>query len=360
MKLHSLRIENFRAIKNSDKLDFTDNLSKPRAVTLIVGPNGSGKTSILDAIQVVVRSLENPKHPALRDGLEFSVEQLVYSNSRVTRQAKIEFQYSIEQDEAIAIKELASTLKLQNAPFNSKLNTPPVTEPSTVVWTYPPTKSDEKKDFSTKTSPNGSANVLGSRGLLKRAISQTKVSRNMFERIGGVCYLDQRRSLSLVQKFSRDNEDSLHYNDVLSWLREFYVKHLTWNEEKSGESYWARIQRLFNTVCYPSKLVGLESNEDIDTLILKKNEVEYDLSQMSSGEHQILRILVGLVSERAKNSIVLIDEVELHLHPAWQARLVQLFREDDSNNQYIFTTHSSYVKQLFYKDEIIDLGDLGE
>jgi predicted ATP-binding protein involved in virulence len=82
---------------------------------------------------------------------------------------------------------------------------------------------------------------------------------------------------------------------------------------------------------------------------------------MSSGEHQILRILVGLVSERAKNSIVLIDEVELHLHPAWQTRLIQVLREDkESNNQYIFTTHSPFVKQIFYKDEIIDLGDLGE
>lgn len=360
MKLHSLKIENFRAIQNLRELDFTDSLSKPRAVTLIVGPNGCGKTSILDAIQIVVRSLENPRHPDLRDGLEFSVQQLVYSNSRVTRQAKIKFQYSMEQDEAIAIKELTMALRLKNAPFNAKLDIPPVSESSTVIWTYPPAKSGEKKDFSTNITPHGSALVLGSRGLLKRAISQTKASRTMFERIGGVCYLDQRRSLSLVQKFSRDNEDSLHYNDVLSWLREFYVKHLTWNEEKSGESYWARIQRLFNQVCYPTELVGLESNEDIDTLILKKGNVEYDLSQMSSGEHQILRILVGLVSERAKNSIVLIDEVELHLHPAWQARLIQVFREDEeSNNQYIFTTHSSYVKQLFYKDEIIDLGDLG-
>jgi len=183
----------------------------------------------------------------------------------------------------------------------------------------------------------------------------------MFERIGGICYLDQRRSLMLVKSFSTEKEDNLLYNDVLSWLREFYLKHQTWNQEKSGESYWARTQRLFNKVCYPTKLIGLESNEDVDTLILSKNGVEYDLSQMSSGEHQILRILVGLVSERAKNSVVLIDEVELHLHPAWQTKLIQVLREDtQSNNQYIFTTHSPFIKQLFYEDEIIDLGDLGE
>jgi len=361
MKLHSLKIQNFRAIKDLDKLDFTDSLSKPRAVTLIVGPNGSGKTSILDAVQVVVKSLENPQHPELREGLDFSVQQLVHGNSRVSHHAKIELEYSIEEDEASAINEIFRALNL-NLPFaDKKTNIPPVTESSTTIWQYPPSNPRDKKSFSISVRPKESAKVLGSRGLLKRAISQTKVSRNMFERIGGICYLDQRRSLMLVKSFSTEKEDNLLYNDVLSWLREFYLKHQTWNQEKSGESYWARTQRLFNKVCYPTKLIGLESNEDVDTLILSKNGVEYDLSQMSSGEHQILRILVGLVSERAKNSVVLIDEVELHLHPAWQTKLIQVLREDtQSNNQYIFTTHSPFIKQLFYEDEIIDLGDLGE
>ncbi len=76
-------------------------------------------------------------------------------------------------------------------------------------------------------------------------------------------------------------------------------------------------------------------------------------------EHQILRILVGLVSGTAENSIVLIDEVELHLHPAWQRKLIWALREDKSNNQYIFTIHSPFVKQLFFEDEIIDLERVG-
>jgi predicted ATP-dependent endonuclease of OLD family len=95
-------------------------------------------------------------------------------------------------------------------------------------------------------------------------------------------------------------------------------------------------------------------------VILKRKSVEYDLLQMSSGEHQILRILVGLAADTAKNSIVLIDEVELHLHPAWQKRLIQVLRKDESNNQYIFTTHSPTVAKMFYDFEIINLGDLAE
>ena len=362
MKLHSLKIQNFRAIEHSGKLDFTDSLSKPRAVTLIVGPNGSGKTSILDAIQVVVKCLENPQHPELREGLEFSVQQLVYSNSRVNKHARIEFEYSIEQDEALAINEVFRALNFKELPFNdNKITIPPVTSSSTITWQYPPSNTWERKNFSNFVSPRESAKVFGARGQLKRATSLSKVSKSMFERIGGICYLDQRRSLKLVQNFSKENEDNLPHNDVLSWLREFYVKDKTWNVEEYGESYWSKIKRLFDKVCRPIELVGVTSGYDRDTLILRKNHVEHDLLQMSSGEHQILRILVGLVSERAKNSIVLIDEVELHLHPAWQTRLIQVLREDkESNNQYIFTTHSPFVKQIFYKDEIIDLGDLGE
>ena len=359
MKLHSLRIQHFRAIQDSGLLDFTDSISQPRPVTLIVGPNGSGKTSILDALQVVVRSLENPQHPELRDGLEFSVQQLVNcANSRVNKHSKIELEFSMEKQEALAIQKVYQSLNLK---FTKTIEKPPVTAPSKITWEYPSKQYDCKNDFSFSLTPQGSLRIFGGRGQLKKAVSLHKAQKSMFEEIGGICYLDQRRTLMLNNSFSREKEENLSHNDVLSWLRDFYLKDKTWNTEKYGESFWAKIKRLFDEICTPTILVGLESSEDMDTLILKKEGVEYDLSQMSSGEHQILRILVGLVSERAKNSIVLIDEIELHLHPAWQAKLIYVLRKDTiSNNQYIFTTHAPFVTQLFYKDEIINLGDLGE
>ena len=185
-------------------------------------------------------------------------------------------------------------------------------------------------------------------------------SSNIFDEIGGVCYLDQRRIVSLDKSISNSKEESLALDDVLSRLYFYYKKHIIWNEEKYGESYWKRIQRLFNKICYPSEFIGLESGPDSDTLILRKNGFDYDLYQMSSGEHQILRILVGLASATAKNSIVLIDEIELNLHPTWQKRLIRALRDDTDNNQYIVTTHSPDVIGLFYDSEIIHLGDLLE
>ena len=83
MKIHSLTIQNFRAIEKIS-IDFTNKRSQPRRVTLIVGPNGSGKTSILDAILMIVRTSENLKNLRLRDGLEFSPAQLVRGRGKNT------------------------------------------------------------------------------------------------------------------------------------------------------------------------------------------------------------------------------------------------------------------------------------
>ncbi|MEI6443155.1 MAG: AAA family ATPase [Nostocales cyanobacterium ELA583] len=354
MKLHSLEIKNFRAIKDIS-LDFTDLLSRPRPINLVVGPNGSGKTSILDAIHVVVKVFENPQNPELREGLEYNVQQLVRGRANITQ---ITFEYSIEKNEAEAINDVYSSLGLKQH-FNLSKSVTPLESPAKVIWYYPSRKPNNLCDHDM--SPRNSIRVLGARGRASQAISKNRQTSQIFDRIGGVCYLDQRRTVRLFKTFNKQNiEDQNAHSDVLSWLIEYYRKHRTWSEEKYGESYWKRVQRLFNKICFPSELIGLESGPDSDTLILKRNGVEYDLLQMSSGEHQILRILVGLAADTARNSIVLIDEVELHLHPAWQKRLIQVLRGDDSNNQYIFTTHSPTVAEMFYDSEIINLGDLGE
>ncbi len=40
------------------------------------------------------------------------------------------------------------------------------------------------------------------------------------------------------------------------------------------------------------------------------------------------------------DGVVLIDEVDLHLHPKWQRRLIHQFTETFPNCQFILTTHS--------------------
>jgi predicted ATP-dependent endonuclease of OLD family len=56
MKLRKVRIENFRAIKDTE-IAFADALGTIRPVTVLAGPNGTGKTSVLFAIVQALRGV---------------------------------------------------------------------------------------------------------------------------------------------------------------------------------------------------------------------------------------------------------------------------------------------------------------
>ena len=53
MKVTSALIENFRHIERLE-LDFTDSVGRVRDVSVIVGPNTSGKTTVLDALAIAL------------------------------------------------------------------------------------------------------------------------------------------------------------------------------------------------------------------------------------------------------------------------------------------------------------------
>src|SRR6058998_887190 len=88
MKLAKVQIENFRHLGTREKpleLDFTDALGRVREFTLLVGPNTSGKTTILDAIAVALGP--SLGMPALRPGFKLSPRTIVRRgalNARVT------------------------------------------------------------------------------------------------------------------------------------------------------------------------------------------------------------------------------------------------------------------------------------
>ncbi len=55
------------------------------------------------------------------------------------------------------------------------------------------------------------------------------------------------------------------------------------------------------------------------------------------------------------NGIVLIDEIDLHLHPEWQKTVVADLKRAFPNLQFIATTHSPFIVQSLSNEELIDL-----
>lgn len=86
-----------------------------------------------------------------------------------------------------------------------------------------------------------------------------------------------------------------------------------------------------------------------------KNHERFYLEQLSDGERGLLALVFDLTRRLAianselenpisqGQALVLIDEIELHLHPSWQRRVVRLLRTVFANSQFVITTHSPQV-----------------
>jgi len=73
-----------------------------------------------------------------------------------------------------------------------------------------------------------------------------------------------------------------------------------------------------------------------------KNGHPFNVSLASAGEAEILYYAVGITLLDIRDTLVAIDEPEIHLHPRAQRLLLNLFQELSSatNNQFVFATHS--------------------
>jgi hypothetical protein len=103
-------------------------------------------------------------------------------------------------------------------------------------------------------------------------------------------------------------------------------------------------------------------------LVVHKGSTEFFLDQLSAGERGLLALVADLARRLAvafphaadplaQEALVLIDEVELHLHPAWQRRVLPSLRRTFPNCQFIVTTHSPQVISEVPTDAVVLLSD---
>ena len=104
-------------------------------------------------------------------------------------------------------------------------------------------------------------------------------------------------------------------------------------------------------------------------LLVDKRGTSLDLSQLSDGERSFLALICDLGRRLALANpdrevlanplhgagVVLIDELELHLHPRWQREVCQKLRDTFPSVQFIVTTHSPFVIQSLRPGELINL-----
>jgi len=109
--------------------------------------------------------------------------------------------------------------------------------------------------------------------------------------------------------------------------------------------------------------IWVETDSGADIALVKNDSVDIKIEQLSDGQ----RVFLGLVSDLVRRlimlnpkldnplegqGIVLIDEIELHLHPKWQQDVLLDLQKTFPNIQFIVTTHSPLVLSTVDKNSI--------
>lgn len=103
-------------------------------------------------------------------------------------------------------------------------------------------------------------------------------------------------------------------------------------------------------------------------MVLKKNHESFNINQLSDGEKCYISLICDLSRRLAianpenenpldGNGIVLIDEIELHLHPAWQMEVIQKLKQTFKNCQFIISTHSPQIVSDIQNNQLILMND---
>lgn len=141
--------------------------------------------------------------------------------------------------------------------------------------------------------------------------------------------------------------DSDVIEDIPSYIssRIYYIanteEELTLKEVK--EKVNAEINGVFDILDLDVKLTGLSKDEKNMPIFVNSSGDEFDINELSSGEKQLFLRTLSIKMLEPENSIILIDEPELSLHPKWQQRIIDVYKKIGKNNQIIVATHSPHV-----------------
>lgn len=154
------------------------------------------------------------------------------------------------------------------------------------------------------------------------------------------------------------------------------LRHAQSNNNKSSNDSAEKIKIMNNAITSSiSNILDIEvyfdSEKGEDTIRFITDDESLDIDQLSDGQRVFL-CLIGDITRRlltlnpdSKNplqssGIILIDEIELHLHPEWQQKILIKLQELFPEIQFIVTTHSpqvlstidkKHIRQFYFDDE---------
>lgn len=170
---------------------------------------------------------------------------------------------------------------------------------------------------------------------------------------------DRIRKMHDFDKLSaleRASENELDFRTFFEWYRDQETNEVIEAREQGSLSYVDPLLRCVRTAI--EAMIGNVSNLRIKRnpvrMVVDKSEKELRVDLLSDGEKCTLAMFgdlarrLALANPSLENplegeGVVLIDEIELHMHPSWQRKVLRVLRETFPNIQFIVTTHSPQI-----------------
>ena len=363
MKLRKVDITNFRCFSE---------LSIPlhKDVNVIVGVNGTGKTAILDAIAVglapILQRLSSAgqrlKSGGFRD-TDFRVMSAAPSDRGAAELA----------DYARVALETQEGVTWDNwRPSGQKGAEPPVRLGLSSLDDYIAAWQPSQGGRSSSAPMPVFAYYGPDRGLLnipdRLHRSKTDFSYRTSALVGA---LDARSNFKeCLQWFDAAEADELRVNR----------DRVNGEFEETTELYAVRraIRTVFGNTVENPRFVAPSHKLVVNSIMPGGNGAQLRVDQLSHGYQAMLAMIIDFARRQALANpdyrspdandslpsvlresgpwsapgIILIDEIDLHLHPSWQQRVIQDLRNAFPNTQIIVTTHSPQVLTTVHRESI--------
>lgn len=292
MKVKSIKLRNFKGADDVE-IDFrNEETGLAKDLVILIGQSGGGKTRVLQAIAAAVGEVKNRintvkdlKWPGYNYNLieEFKVEVRIETR---TNELNLTWEGKESREEATSCeiaRGLAKEVKIDNEEELKELR-------GTVLW-YTEQRSNRHEYYNNELDLNNEDNLRKYLLELKRSYKEDNTSEKgkIYKRIENI------------------------YKDIFQ--REFILEDA---EYKKGE-------------------LGFYINNGKDI---------YEISEISGGERSIIPFMIDFGTKEINNSIILIDEIELHLYPSAQQALLRNLYKWGHNNQFIISTNSDYIESL--------------
>ena len=301
MKIKNLHIKEFKGLRDIS-INFEKN-DKPLDLVVLAGSNGSGKTRVLESI------------------LQYFQDHIQYNYRGNSNKIEIYF----EEKEKICRNNVGDEMELYEGlkSFSYHEIDNPRNEKHIKI----------KKEL----------NILPKIIYVPTEINFQKMNT---------------ASTTLVQEYNFINIVNTNLiKDIPSYIATKMISAMLKNKnEKVGDvqkKVFNEINEIFENLNIDVKVEDISQDGRNITLFTNSAGDKFDINELSSGEKQLFLRTLAIKMLNPENSIILIDEPELSLHPKWQQKIVDVYRKIGENNQIIIATHSPHILGSVKKENIM-------